>query len=131
MDAELAPFLRGEVLIFDMRLVHPKGVIDIAADGTVDWTMRPSSPFDASQISIENMTISDGEIELRQAAQIGHRGFQLAQNVGVFFFPVRQARQRGFLFIGFGQDAFGQIGLRRVKLGHNAINRFGLPEACA
>ena len=47
MDAELAPFMRGEFLIFDMRLVRPKGTIDIAADGTVDWTMRPSAPFDA------------------------------------------------------------------------------------
>ena len=48
MDAELAPFMRGEFLIFDMRLVRPKATIDIAADGTVDWTMRPSAPFDPS-----------------------------------------------------------------------------------
>ena len=46
MDAELAPFLRGEFLIFDMRLVQPKATIDVAADGTVDWAMRPSAPFD-------------------------------------------------------------------------------------
>ena len=49
MDAELAPFLRGEFLIFDMRLVRPKGAIDIAADGTVDWAVRPSTPFDAAR----------------------------------------------------------------------------------
>ncbi|MBZ9932373.1 AsmA family protein, partial [Mesorhizobium sp. BR1-1-5] len=55
MDAELAPFLRGEVLIFDMRLVRPKATIDIAADGTVDWAMRPSSPFDPGQVSIEKL----------------------------------------------------------------------------
>ncbi|MET2826114.1 AsmA family protein [Mesorhizobium shangrilense] len=68
MDAELAPFLRGEVLIFDMRLVHPKATIDIAADGTVDWAMRPSSPFDLNQISIEKLTVTEGQIELRHAA---------------------------------------------------------------
>lgn len=68
MDAELAPFLRGEVLIFDMRLVHPKATIDIANDGTVDWAMRPSSPFDLNQISIEKLTITEGQIELRHAA---------------------------------------------------------------
>ena len=51
MDAELAPFLRGEVLIFDMRLVRPKVTIDVAEDGTVDWAMRPSSPFRASDRS--------------------------------------------------------------------------------
>ncbi|TRD00818.1 AsmA family protein [Mesorhizobium sp. WSM4303] len=68
MDAELAPFLRGEVLIFDMRLVHPKAAIDIADDGTVDWAMRPSSPFDVNQISIEKLTVTEGEIALSHAA---------------------------------------------------------------
>ncbi|MBZ9711324.1 AsmA family protein [Mesorhizobium sp. ESP7-2] len=68
MDAELAPFLRGEVLIFDMRLVRPKATIDIAANGTVDWAMRPSSPFDPSQISIEKLTVTEGQVELRHAA---------------------------------------------------------------
>ncbi|WP_095202204.1 AsmA family protein [Mesorhizobium carmichaelinearum] len=68
MDAELAPFLRGEVLIFDMRLVRPKATIDIARDGTVDWAMRPSSPFDLNQISIEKLTVTEGQIELRHAA---------------------------------------------------------------
>src|SRR6185312_7428516 len=68
MDAELAPFLRGEVLIFDMRLVRPKATIDIAADGKVDWAMRPSSPFDLNQISIEKLTVTDGQIALRHEA---------------------------------------------------------------
>ncbi|MEI9414056.1 AsmA family protein [Mesorhizobium sp. Cs1321R2N1] len=68
MDAELAPFLRGEVLIFDMRLVRPKATIDIAANGTVDWAMRPSSPFDPGQISIEKLTVTEGQVELRHAA---------------------------------------------------------------
>lgn len=68
MDAELAPFLRGEVLIFDMRLVRPKAAIDIAADGKVDWAMRPSSPFDLNQIAIEKLTVTDGQIALRHEA---------------------------------------------------------------
>ncbi|MEO5760301.1 MAG: AsmA family protein, partial [Mesorhizobium sp.] len=68
MDAELAPFLRGEVLIFDMRLVRPKAIINIAADGTVDWAMRPSSPFDVNQISIEKLTVTEGQIALSHAA---------------------------------------------------------------
>jgi uncharacterized protein involved in outer membrane biogenesis len=77
MDAELAPFLRGEVLIFDMRLVRPKAVIDINADGKVDWAMRPSNPFDIKQVSIERMNITDGEIVLRHAA--GARSHVLSQ----------------------------------------------------
>lgn len=68
MDAELAPFLRGEVLIFDMRLVRPTATIEIAADGTVDWAMRPSSPFDPGQVSIEKLTITEGRIALSHAA---------------------------------------------------------------
>jgi uncharacterized protein involved in outer membrane biogenesis len=77
MDAELAPFLRGEVLIFDMRLVRPKAMIDIDAGGKVDWTMRPSNPFDIKQVSIERMSITDGEIVLRHAA--GGRSHVLSQ----------------------------------------------------
>ncbi|TIL42840.1 AsmA family protein, partial [Mesorhizobium sp.] len=77
MDAELAPFLSGEVLIFDMRLVRPKATIDIAADGTVDWAIRPSSPYDPSQISIEKLTVTDGEIALRHAA--GGRSHRLSE----------------------------------------------------
>ncbi|WP_296745046.1 AsmA-like C-terminal region-containing protein [Mesorhizobium sp.] len=68
MDAELAPFLRGEVLIFDMRLVHPKATIDVAGDGTVDWAIRPSTPFNPGQIAIEKLTVTEGQIELRHAA---------------------------------------------------------------
>ena len=52
----------------DMRLVRPKATIDIANDGTVDWAMRPSSPFDRNQISIEKLTVTEGQIELRHAA---------------------------------------------------------------
>ena len=64
MDAELAPFLSGEVLIFDMRMVKPKGVVTINEDGVVDWTLRPQVPIDAAQISIENLMIDDGHITI-------------------------------------------------------------------
>src|SRR5690606_18267755 len=67
MDAELAPLLSGEFRIFDMRLVRPKATIGIAADGAVDWAVRPSSPFDAAQISIEKLTITEGEIDILHA----------------------------------------------------------------
>ncbi|BBD38712.1 AsmA family protein [Aminobacter sp. NyZ550] len=68
MDAELAPLLSGEFLIYDMRLVRPKAIIDVAADGVVDWAIRPSAPFDARQISIEKLTITEGQVRLRRAA---------------------------------------------------------------
>lgn len=68
MDAELAPFLSGEVLIFDMRLVRPEATIDVADDGTVDWALRPSTPFDAGHITLERMTITEGKVRVRHAA---------------------------------------------------------------
>ena len=67
MDAELAPFMRGEFLIFDMRLVRPKMNVSVDADGKVDWAMRPSSPFDPAQIAIEKLTITEGQMRIRHA----------------------------------------------------------------
>lgn len=68
MDAELAPFMRGEFLIFDMRLVRPSVLVDVAGDGSVDWAMRPSVPIGASNISLEKLTVSEGRLVLRHAA---------------------------------------------------------------
>lgn len=65
MDAELAPFLSGDVLIFDMRLVRPKATINIDADGKLDWMVRPSTPFDPRNIRLERVAIEDGEILVR------------------------------------------------------------------
>lgn len=65
MDAELAPFLRGEFLIFDMRIVRPKAIVDVAEDGMVDWVVRPSTPIPASKIALEKLTVSDGRVEIR------------------------------------------------------------------
>ncbi|TIP54577.1 MAG: hypothetical protein E5X68_36685, partial [Mesorhizobium sp.] len=42
--------------------------IDVAGNGTVDWALRPSSPFDPGQIAIEKLTITGGQVELRHAA---------------------------------------------------------------
>jgi uncharacterized protein involved in outer membrane biogenesis len=68
MDAELAPFLSGEVLIFDMRLVRPKAVIRIGNDGAVDWAIRPDSPFDASHVRLEKLSIVEGQVRVEHAA---------------------------------------------------------------
>ncbi|MCO5065417.1 MAG: AsmA family protein [Rhizobiaceae bacterium] len=64
MDAELAPFLSGDVLIFDMRLVRPKATIVIDSEGRVDWALRPSVPFDARNITLEHVAITDGEVQI-------------------------------------------------------------------
>lgn len=64
MDAELAPFLSGEVLIFDMRVTGPQGVVRIGAEGAVDWALRPAPPFDPAQVRIENLVIDGGRIDV-------------------------------------------------------------------
>ncbi|UUP16110.1 hypothetical protein NTH_00552 [Nitratireductor thuwali] len=66
MDAELAPFLSGELLIFDMRLVRPSAKLHMDENGRIDWAVRPSSPFDPRQVTLEKVTITDGNIVVRQ-----------------------------------------------------------------
>lgn len=68
MDAELAPFMRGEILIFDMRLERPKVWLSVGQDGVVDWALRPSTPYDPTQISLEKLTVSEGQVLVRHAA---------------------------------------------------------------
>jgi len=68
MDAELAPFLRGELLIFDMRVVRPHIVVAIDPDGTIDWTLRPSAPFNPRQITLEKVTVTDGSVTVAHGA---------------------------------------------------------------
>ncbi|MBX3570001.1 MAG: AsmA protein [Rhizobiaceae bacterium] len=65
MDAELAPFLHGEFLIFDMRMVRPKALVQVGADGTIDWSVRPSAPIAINNVALEKLTITDGRLEVR------------------------------------------------------------------
>nr|WP_290771728.1 AsmA family protein [Hoeflea sp.] len=62
MDAELAPFLSGEVLIFDMRVEAPKAVVRVLEDGRLDWALKrkPTPPGDL--VVLERVTISNADI---------------------------------------------------------------------
>ncbi|NLR96490.1 AsmA family protein [Rhizobium sp. P38BS-XIX] len=62
MDAELAPFLSGEALIFDMRVSKPKVRLRLAKDGTLDW-MRGSQPeIPAKSVVLESVHVEDGDV---------------------------------------------------------------------
>lgn len=63
MDAELAPFLSGEALIFDMRIEEPKARIKLFEDGTLDWARGRQSAIPARTVVLENVAITGGEIE--------------------------------------------------------------------
>lgn len=63
MDAELAPFLSGEALIFDMRIEEPKARIKLFQDGTLDWARGRKSDIPARTVILENVAITGGDIE--------------------------------------------------------------------
>lgn len=64
MDAELAPFLSGEVLIFDMRIDDADVVIRLDEGGMPDWAVRPSVPVGAENVTLENVTVSNGRVRI-------------------------------------------------------------------
>src|SRR5690606_25247508 len=68
MDAELMPFLRGQLLIFDMRVDRPQATISLDKSGKVDWAIRPSTPLDPTKIKLERLSVKDGTIALREEA---------------------------------------------------------------
>ena len=63
MDAELAPFLSGEALIFDMRLEAPKAKIRLLPDGTLDWARGRRASIPAKTVVLESVSITEGQID--------------------------------------------------------------------
>ncbi|HXV31106.1 MAG TPA: AsmA family protein, partial [Sinorhizobium sp.] len=63
MSAELAPFLSGEALIFDMRLDRPKARIRLLPDGTLDWARGPRAAIPAKTVVLEKIEVANGEVE--------------------------------------------------------------------
>ncbi len=72
MDAELMPFLRGEILIFDMRMEKPHLFAGLDAQGKLNWTLPENSNLAGSKVRIEKLALRDGQITL----QDGIRGRQ-------------------------------------------------------
>ncbi len=64
VDAELAPLLKGEVVIVDMELQNPRVNIAIGKNGVVDWTDRKTGGFDPDDVLLEKVTIRNGSIRL-------------------------------------------------------------------
>ncbi|MCB1654692.1 MAG: hypothetical protein KDI41_12505, partial [Pseudomonadales bacterium] len=66
MDAELAPFLSGEVLIFDMRLDRPDAVLNLTPAGGLVWPAPEWGLLDGEKVSLEKVAITDGRLTVRQ-----------------------------------------------------------------
>lgn len=76
MGAELAPFLRGEVRIFDMRVASPRATVRILQDGTLDWALKrkPMTPGDLvvlEKVAIENASVVIIDEQNGRTHQIG------------------------------------------------------------
>ncbi len=68
MDAELAPYLSGEILIYSMALDHPTLRVPIAEDGAIGFVVeRPSIPTGA-RVVLEKVLVNDGAITIDNAA---------------------------------------------------------------
>jgi uncharacterized protein involved in outer membrane biogenesis len=63
MDAELAPFLSGEALIFDMRVSQPKVRVRLLKDGTLDWMRGSQSEIPAKSVVLESVHVEGGQVE--------------------------------------------------------------------
>lgn len=68
MDAELAPFMRGEILIFDMRVERPRAVVRLDDSGRFNWALRAETPAGVAHVTLESIKISDGEIVIQHTA---------------------------------------------------------------
>ncbi|MCU0791243.1 MAG: hypothetical protein MUE79_09415 [Nitratireductor sp.] len=53
MDAELMPFLRGELKIVDMRLERPHALIRVNENGVVAWTQRKEALVEHVKVKLE------------------------------------------------------------------------------
>ncbi len=65
MDAELMPFLRGEILIFDMRMEKPHLFAGLDKQGHLNWVLPENSDLAGSRIKLEKLTLRDGQITLQ------------------------------------------------------------------
>lgn len=64
MDAELMPFLRGEILIFDMRMEKPHLFAGLDGQGRLNWSLPEKSNLAGSKVRIEKLALRDGQITL-------------------------------------------------------------------
>jgi len=68
INVELAPLLKGDVVIVDMNMIEPKLDVRIAADGTMDWSLRregAASLVSAEDVAVENISVSKGIVRVR------------------------------------------------------------------
>lgn len=76
MDAELLPFLRGQILIFDMRMEKPHLFAGLDNQGRLNWVLPSLENLTGSQVRLEKLTIHDGQISLHDETSGRKQHFQ-------------------------------------------------------
>lgn len=76
MDAELLPFLRGQILIFDMRMEKPHLFAGLDNQGRLNWVLPSVANLTGSQVRLEKLTIHDGQISLHDETSGRKQQFQ-------------------------------------------------------
>lgn len=66
MDAELAPFLSGEILIFDMRIDRPDVRLTSAENGALRWAFPKGDVLNGNSVSLENVNIIEGRVTIER-----------------------------------------------------------------
>ena len=74
-NAELLPFLSGQVRIVEMSMQAPKVNLQVAEDGTIAWTNPKDSLVNPQQVNIEKLNIENGSILVN--GLIGKRSLQV------------------------------------------------------
>lgn len=68
VNVELAPLLKGDVVIVDMQLSRPVVEVRIDNEGRVNWSARqidPAVEISGEAVAVENIAISDGVMRVR------------------------------------------------------------------
>jgi len=74
-NAELLPFLSGQVRIIEMSMQAPKVNLQVAEDGTIAWTNPKEYLVNPEQVNIEKLNIKNGSIFV--TGLVGERSLQV------------------------------------------------------
>lgn len=74
-NAELLPFLSGEVRILEMSMQRPKVNLQVSENGKIAWTNPKEFLVDPEQVNIEKLNIQNGSILV--AGLVGNRSLQI------------------------------------------------------
>ena len=64
MDAELAPFLSGEIRVFKMALQKPVINLSLDNDGALSWTRTGDAAIASRRVVFEDVTVENGTVRL-------------------------------------------------------------------